>query len=458
VRLVEREPSDDGVPVVMAEPVEGTLLGEVMRRARVLDVAAALRLALELGEILESLHEVGLVHGGVSADTVLVVGGGHDERVRLLPPPVAARPDRPDTREAERADLLAFGSLLYDLLAGDASSRADRSVPIGKRRRGLAPPLERLVMETLGADRARLDMSEVVNRLWIERERLRGRHPRRDPALSTGELRRLVAVAAVATCVTLSWLNTTPAPGPVAPTPPSIASADMPSPRLAGPPALPPGAPDREPPHRPVLAGTVAVPPRLPAASPARPPAPGPATPGPAARKVLERITIEPPPPPPVPPEPSPAAVTRVPATETVVTLAPPSPVPVAPAPTASQRAVELAEPPPAMPAPPAVPEAEPPKRGAPDVLPEVAAAPTPAQTPADAPPAVRVMLVRGAPGPGFEAGPSALSTGHGARGAAGVIQGRLGPVVKRGEPRSLSSLASAAAFPAEPGDLRPDR
>jgi hypothetical protein len=470
VKLVESAPAPDGSPVVVAEHVEGSFLSDVMRRDGLLDLARAIRLALALGEILESLHNAGLVHGNLRADTVLVVGD--DERVLLLPPSIATlteRADQPEIRQSEAADLRAFGTILYEMLAGvgpchrghrkRVAAGEARPVPIAQRRRGIAAPLERLVMDTLTCGRAHLDMSEVVNLLWIERERLRGQALE---ARRTGEYRPLVAVTAVATFVTLGWLTMARPPALLPPSDPPAATVTPAWPLIAVQPALPTPTLDRS--AHEVLAAPPAVAAtrfRSSAVDSARVPAPRSA---PSAltvhRAMAERIVIEPPPPAPSPPsteqptalppapppaaEPAPAPAQNGPGNETAGGPALPStPPPPAPTVTASQpprdptRAMEPVDTP--KPAPPAS-------------VSEVAVASIPPPA-TDPPPAAGVLLVRGAPGLGAEAGPSVLATGHGASGAAGIIEGRLGPVVRGSERPPGPGLASASVLqPASAG------
>ncbi|MGH7264632.1 MAG: serine/threonine protein kinase, partial [Candidatus Rokuibacteriota bacterium] len=520
VTLVQRAGSADGVPALAMEEVDGTPLGEVIRRAGVLDMARSIRLAIQLGEILEALHNVGLVHGDVRAETVLVVA--EDESVLLTPPlhlltrsagpPVPRELDVP-----ECADLLAFGVILYELLAGVApyhrgspnavpQARGIAPMPLRKQRRGIPPPLERLVMELLSdRDLRQIDMSQIVNRLCIERERLRGRSTPGGTVRFTRQYRRVVAGAALAFFVAIGWLSAPQMPGL------RRASQNRPPPSAITPAPLIPTRPDSAP-----AVGSPSVDAPVPSA-----PLPWPAVPGrtmdrgvdmprlPAAARPRGRAgdsasvsaprsrasgltahrgvaagsaAIEAPLPLPAPPAAewpveSPSEPSRT------AEGAPFGSVAIGPLPAAADGWVR-ASPPPAeatmlaegqrdgevsaaiqtAPASPMPREADTPPDGSLALVPEVDVATTPSSMSTDPEPAVRAMLVRGALRAGSEAGPSALSTGHGARGAAGMIKGRLGRVARHPSERPieqqvpLSGSTSAERFSALPGDGRHSR
>jgi hypothetical protein len=520
VRLDERGGS--AAPVAPIEDVGATRLCEVVRRAGLLDMARSIRLAIQLGEILEALHNVGLVHGDVRSETVLVVG--EDERVLLTPPShlLTGRAGRPDPRAwdaPERADLVAFGALLNELLAGVTPRRSDGrktrprdgipSVPLRIRRRGTPPPLERLVRELLSdRDLRHIDMSQVVNRLCIERERLRGRATRQDTVWFTPPDRRLVAGAVLAIFVAIGWLSAPPMPGlrrpsgpwpppasitpapPIATTPESAPPAggpavDAPAPPAPGPwPVLPRRTMDRAVTERGDVARRSAHPwPRGRAVDSesvsARQPgdrviaAAPPDTPPPPLSPDASRLPTPAGAPPPLesPPQVSPP-VEAVPAATAAVGQLPEAadgPARALASPTEAPRLAERrrdAEGAAAIDVPPAPPMAPgidtTPDRALASV-PEVQAAATPPPTSSPPEPAVNALLVRGALPASFEAGPSALTTGHGARGAAGMIAGGSG-VARRPPERaseqhvSPSSRISAERFAVSPSGDRHSR
>src|SRR5262245_3517445 len=69
---VESPAVGEGMLLVATELPPGELLRDLVSRDGPLPEARALRLAILVGEALESAHNVGLLHGGLTADTVHV--------------------------------------------------------------------------------------------------------------------------------------------------------------------------------------------------------------------------------------------------------------------------------------------------------------------------------------------------------------------------------------------------
>jgi serine/threonine-protein kinase len=73
---------DDGpTQFVVMEAVEGETLAERIGRSRGIDQARSLRIALQVADALQAAHAVGVVHGGLSATTVML--SSHDD-VKVL--------------------------------------------------------------------------------------------------------------------------------------------------------------------------------------------------------------------------------------------------------------------------------------------------------------------------------------------------------------------------------------
>jgi serine/threonine protein kinase len=127
---------EHGRPFVAMELVEGRRLSEILSGGTPLDVGAALRLALDLGGAVETLHNMGLVHGALRPRNVMVLA---DWRVKLMdleliglrdagatksvhvaePPAEYLSPDQ--VRRApltEGTDIYAFAVILYEMLYG----------------------------------------------------------------------------------------------------------------------------------------------------------------------------------------------------------------------------------------------------------------------------------------------------------------------------------------------------
>src|SRR6266446_3157423 len=80
-RVLEFGELDAGRPFTVTEFVEGRRLSEMMSGRAPLEIHAALQIALELGGAVETLHNMGFVHGAISPRNVVVL---EDGRVKLL--------------------------------------------------------------------------------------------------------------------------------------------------------------------------------------------------------------------------------------------------------------------------------------------------------------------------------------------------------------------------------------
>jgi serine/threonine-protein kinase len=196
-RVLEFGELDAGRPFTVTEFVEGRRLNEVLAGSAPFDVQAALRLALELGGAVETLHNLGFVHGAITPRNVMV---REDGRVKLLdvelsglrdareiqglvsvdPPAEYLAPEQiQKALITEKTDIYAYGVILYELLSGtpplQGSSRAailakhlkEVPVPIQKRRDGVPPSVSRAVTLALYKQPdARPLMGDVLNLLW----------------------------------------------------------------------------------------------------------------------------------------------------------------------------------------------------------------------------------------------------------------------------------------------------
>jgi serine/threonine protein kinase len=184
-------------PFVAMEVVGGRRLSELLSGSKPLDVGAALRLALDLGGALETLHNMGVVHGAVRPRNVVVL---EDGRVKLLdlelaglrdttegliaaaPPAEYLSPEQ--IRHAsvtEKADIYAFGIVLYEMLCGvppfQAETReallakhlTETPAPMRRRRRAVPVSVESAVALALYKQpELRPLMQDILNRLWAE--------------------------------------------------------------------------------------------------------------------------------------------------------------------------------------------------------------------------------------------------------------------------------------------------
>jgi eukaryotic-like serine/threonine-protein kinase len=332
-RVLEFGEVDNGRPFAIMELVEGRRLSEIMSTGKPLDVAAAMRVALDLGGAVETLHNLGFIHGALGPHNIMVL---EDGRIKLLDLELVGLRDAREIQGViatepqaeylspeqilkapvtEKADIYAFGAILYELLCGappfEAATREavldkqlkETPVPIHRRRNDVPGSVERAVMLALQKQPdSRPLMGDVLNLLWT------GAHSpaprRRRAALIVGGVALAAVAAGAVTWGVLAlrpWapaalVPPTAAPGqaPVSARPPSPAPVTGPrrAPTVApASPARPPTAVERAP---------VAAPPRSPAAvtetrpAPTVAPAPPPVAP-PAAARATPPPTLAPP-------------------------------------------------------------------------------------------------------------------------------------------------------------------
>ena len=311
--------TDDGRLFIAMEYVNGRTLSDVIKQDGALSLARVVRLASRIASGLRAAHRAGVVHRDIKPQNILVVGAAGEEEVKLTDfgiarmrdvgsgarltrasvimgtPEYMAPEQIQDAEVSEKTDIYAFGIVLYEMVSGDVPFSArtpaavltkhlqERPRPLGERRHGSPPELERLVMQTLEKDPADRpsDMSEVVKKLhairlttgspavsntaqiagWGGASRTRRRW-------RLGLAGGLVAVVALALAV-VYWpragsdhLASTSAPGaPPASAPAARAPEPVqPEPVVTSPPAAPPPAVVPPPPAAPAPAPVVAPP------------------------------------------------------------------------------------------------------------------------------------------------------------------------------------------------------
>ncbi len=321
-RVLEFGEVDNGRLYAIMELVEGRRLSEIMSKGKPLDVAAAVRVALDLGRAVETLHNMGFIHSALCPHNIMVL---EDGRIKLLDLELVGLREAREIQDviaeelpaeylspeqilkapvSEKADIYACGAIIYELLCGEPPFQAatreavlakqvkEAPVPIHRRRNDVPGSVERAVALALDKQpESRPLMGDVLNLLWT------GAHSpapsRRRAAVIVG-----VALAAVAAgAVTWGVLALRPwgpaavvptvAPGraPVSARPPSPAPVT----KTRSAPAVTPASPVRPPTA--VERAPVAAPPRSPAPvtetrrAPTVAPAPPPVAPTAAARE-----------------------------------------------------------------------------------------------------------------------------------------------------------------------------
>jgi D-alanyl-D-alanine dipeptidase len=154
--------TEEGALWAASEVLQGKLLSEILSERDVLPPNEAIDLVLQAASGLRAAHEVGLVHGNLSPDTILVtrtadnrplvklirfewvqlgaepfVGGGESTKYAAPERLTGHSPD-------ERSDVFSLGAVLHHLLTGaPPSAERDEALPIPEAaRRVLAKALE----------------------------------------------------------------------------------------------------------------------------------------------------------------------------------------------------------------------------------------------------------------------------------------------------------------------------
>ena len=198
VRVLAVGEAEPGWLFAVMELVEGRRLSAMLSGTKPLDGGAAQRLALDLGGSLESLHNMGLVHGALRPRNVTVLADG---RVKLMdvelaglrdalaldsvlasgPPAEYLAPEQirgaPTT---EKTDIYAFAVILYEMFYGRPPfEAATREAVLEKhltepptmlrRRSAVLGSVERIIPQALAKEpELRPWMHEILNGLWGE--------------------------------------------------------------------------------------------------------------------------------------------------------------------------------------------------------------------------------------------------------------------------------------------------
>jgi eukaryotic-like serine/threonine-protein kinase len=357
-RVLEFGELDMGRPFTVTELVEGRRLDQVVAARPALEIHAALRLALELGGAIETLHNMGFVHGAIAPRNVIVLEDGHlklldlelsglrDARevqalVNVEPPAEYLSPEQIQKAPiTEKTDIYAFGVVLHELLSGAPPFQGTTREAIFTKHLKEAPPAVHKLRDGVPASvsravtlalykqpEARPLMGDVLNLLWTGAH---GPAPRRTRAavIAGGAV---LATAAVAAVIWGALSLRTPA----SPSSPSSVREATPA---SAPVPTAPSIETRRPPGVPVNAATESVRPPVESSAPTvRTPEPASVTP---PAKTAPTVATP-------PTERTPAALPK--------TTPPPAPVATSPAPAVTRPAPATPAPAPAVTPPPAV-------------------------------------------------------------------------------------------------------
>jgi len=198
VRVLELGDAENGHAFVAMELVQGRRLTEILSEGP-LDVDAVLRLAIDLGGAVETLHNMGLVHGALRPHNVMIRADGcaklMDVELAGLRDAWAMRGISADESPSEylspeqisglpateESDVYAFAVILYEMLCGvppfQAETRGavlekhltETPAPMRRRRRTVSGSLASVVSLALSKQPAlRPPMQNMLNCLWEE--------------------------------------------------------------------------------------------------------------------------------------------------------------------------------------------------------------------------------------------------------------------------------------------------
>ena len=258
VRVLEFGEAENGQAFVAMDLVHGRRLSAILPEGS-LEFETALRVAIELGGAVESLHNIGLVHGALRPSNVMIGSDGH---VTLLdveligvraaqavngimidePPPEYLSPEQiRQVLVAETTDIYAFAVILYEMLCGVppfqgetreavlAKHLTETPVPMRRRRRTVPASVEAVVALALSkVPEPRPPIQTILNRLWEEANRPAARLKRTSAIIAGG-------VLAVSLAVIAGWALHAPAPSAPPPLarpapPPVVEQAPIPAP------------------------------------------------------------------------------------------------------------------------------------------------------------------------------------------------------------------------------------
>jgi hypothetical protein len=187
----------DGTLLLVTARPAGVPLGHLMQEKKALDVRRSVALTLSIAQALEAAHNLGVVHGSLSPENILVGRGdavtlvdfGFDRMGPSVGPMAGAGRDEvpawlkfqaPEQARSgsvtERSDVYALGALLYAMLTGQPPAAASPVVWYPAPASPIPDSLRQVISRALQEEPSRrlADVTELVNQLWMEMSSLAG--------------------------------------------------------------------------------------------------------------------------------------------------------------------------------------------------------------------------------------------------------------------------------------------
>ena len=252
VGVLEFGEAENSQAFVAMEVAQGRRLSEILAEG-LPDVTTALRWAIELGGAVETLHNMGIVHGAVRPRNVRI---GDDGSVKLMdveladlraelarpgimipePPPEYLSPEQiRGGAVSEKTDVYAFAVMLYEMLCGAPPFRGatpeatlakhltEAPTPMRRRRRAIPASVSSVVTLALSKRaESRPLMPNVLNALWQEAHVPATRWKRSTVILGG-------SVLAASIPVIVSWGLFMPRPSVAPPLPPATPPVSAPT-------------------------------------------------------------------------------------------------------------------------------------------------------------------------------------------------------------------------------------
>ncbi|MBX3190907.1 MAG: PilZ domain-containing protein [Labilithrix sp.] len=166
IELRDAGTTELGDPYLVLEPLEGRSLDGLVAAREKLQPDEACAVVLQIADVLVAAHAVGVTHGNVVAEQIIVVRDGYGvERVKLTGWGRAAVTDPESVAPA--GDIRGLGRCAYEALTGRLPKEGEES--------GLAEPLGGVVARAVATENAFATMRELASALSAAAPRARER-------------------------------------------------------------------------------------------------------------------------------------------------------------------------------------------------------------------------------------------------------------------------------------------